>query len=400
MNGANKDETGDDQDAEKGVLFIAVSQFGLGFCFNCIMSFMPFYLLKVSSYDVKETILWTGLIMGGNSMVAAVAAPFWGSLTARIRPKILFQYGMFSTGLIFLVMGFTTSLPLILALRLTQGALGGVSTIGLVLIAGTAPRSKLPRYIGLFQNSLTAGQLIGPPVGAYAAAFFGYRAPFIIALIVLSSALFFCHRYVRDIPAQPKPSGAGGSPTADLLGGWGLIIVGTIHLMFLPSILPQILSGFRLAETSAVKMAGTIMMIYTTAALVGNALLVRLSSRMGVRPVIAGAALAACAFQCLLYLSTGVGTFSLIRALQAGVIAGVIPLVIASLAGAGSGATLGFLNSGRFVGNAAGPMMATSLLAHFNLLTLYLTIAGLTLAMLSVFMVSEWKRKPASGRHR
>jgi hypothetical protein len=34
MNGANKDETGDDQDAEKGVLFIAVSRFGLGFCFN------------------------------------------------------------------------------------------------------------------------------------------------------------------------------------------------------------------------------------------------------------------------------------------------------------------------------------------------------------------------------
>jgi hypothetical protein len=73
-------------------------------------------------------------------------------------------------------------------------------------------------------------------------------------------------------------------------------------------------------------------------------------------------------------------------------IAGVIPLVIASFADKGGGTTLGFLNSGRFVGNAAGPMMATSLLAHFDLLTLYLTIAGLTLAMLSAFMVSERKR--------
>jgi MFS family permease len=60
-------------------------------------------------------------------------------------------------------MGFTDSLPLLLALRLTQGALGGVSTIGLVLIAGSAPEERLPKYMSLFQNSLTAGQLIGRP---------------------------------------------------------------------------------------------------------------------------------------------------------------------------------------------------------------------------------------------
>jgi len=70
--------------------------------------------------------------MGATSMVAALAAPFWGGLTARIRPKLLFEIGIFCNGVIFFIMGFVESLPLLLTLRLIQGALGGVSTIGLV----------------------------------------------------------------------------------------------------------------------------------------------------------------------------------------------------------------------------------------------------------------------------
>jgi len=70
-------------------------------------------------------------------------------------------------------------------------------------------------------------------------------------------------------------------------------------------------------------------------------------------------------------------------------IAAVIPLVISTFAGeGGSGTTIGFLNSGRFIGNALGPIMATTVLAHFGLLTLYLTIAGLTIAMLVIFRAS------------
>jgi DHA1 family multidrug resistance protein-like MFS transporter len=378
-------------DPAKGIYFIAVSQFGIAFSFNCIMSFMPFYILKVSTYEAKETMLWIGMIMGATAMVASVAAPFWGSLTSRIRPKVLFQTGIFCNGVIFLIMGFTDSLPLLLALRLAQGAIGGVSTIGLVLIAGSAPGKKLPQYMSLFQNSLTAGQLVGPPLGAYAVTFFGYHSPFIIALVVIFFSLVYCHSHVRDIPVQPK-SPRGAKPLAGgILWGWGLTIVGTIHLTFLPSILPHILDGFRYAEEAAISTAGTIMMAYTATAILGNYLLASLASRIPLTRLIAFACLSAAALQGLLYLGTNVYVFTLIRVLQTGTIAAVFPLVISSFAGNAGGATLGFLNSGRFVGNALGPMMATTLLAHFSLLTLYLTIAGLTLAMLWAFLASRRK---------
>lgn len=376
-------------DPAKGIYSIAISQFGIAFSFNCIMSFMPFYILKVSPYGMKETMLWIGLIMGATSLIAAAAAPFWGSLTARIRPKLLFQAGIFCNGVIFFIMGFTDSLPLILALRLSQGALGGVSTIGLVLIAGSAPEERLPKYISLFQNSLTAGQLIGPPLGAYAVTLFGYHSPFIIALAVFFFSFVYCRSHVRDIPAQPKSSKREKPFAGGILWGWGLIIVAAMHLTFLPSILPHILEDFRFTEEAAISTAGTIMMAYMATAILGNYLLVSLASRMALTRLIAIACLLAGALQVLLYFSTGVYSFTLIRVLQTGMIAAVTPLVISTFAGSGKGTTLGFLNSGRFVGNALGPLMATTLLAHFNLLTLYLTIAGLTLAMLWAFLASR-----------
>jgi hypothetical protein len=94
-------------------------------------------------------------------------------------------------------------------------------------------------------------------------------------------------------------------------------------------------------------------------------------------------------------ISVVIYSFTMIRVLQTGMIAAVIPLVISTLAGEGrGGATLGFLNSGRFVGNALGLMMATTLLAQFNLLTLYLTISGLTLVVLCAFLASMRSSHP------
>jgi DHA1 family multidrug resistance protein-like MFS transporter len=377
-----------------GIYFIALSQFGVAFSFNCVMSFMPFYILKVSAYDEKETMLWIGVIMGATSMVAALAAPFWGSLTARVRPKLLFEGGIFFNGVIFLMMGFVENLPLLLTLRLIQGVLGAISTIGLILIAASAPKNALPKYLGLFQNSMTAGQLIGPPLGAYAVALFGYQSPFIIAVIVAFFSLIYCHRYVRDIPVQPKKDKQGKQITSGILWGWGLIIVGTIHLMFMPSVLPHILEGFQLTEQAAITSAGMIMMMYMATAIVGNYLLVSLSYRLGTARIVIIACLSAAVLQGLLYISVGVYSFTLIRVLQTGMIAAVIPLLISTFARDGmGGTTLGFLNSGRFVGNGLGPMLATTILAQFGLLTLYLAISTLTVVMLVGFL-SSIKNRP------
>ena len=98
-------------DGSKGIIFIALAQFGLAFSFNVVMSFMPFYIVKMSPFKPPETMVWIGLIMGLNSFIAAAAAPFWGSLTATFRPKTLYQGALYSTGSSFFSWVLRTACP-------------------------------------------------------------------------------------------------------------------------------------------------------------------------------------------------------------------------------------------------------------------------------------------------
>ena len=374
--------------ANKGVFFIAVSQFGMAFSFHCILAFIPFYIIRISPFGPKETILWIGMIMGASNVIAAFTASFWGGLTSRFRPKALFEWGMLGNGTLILLLGFTSNLYILLILRIFQGLLGGVSTIGLILISSLSPGERLHKDLSLFQNSITAGQLMGPPIGAYAASLFGYRAPFFVAFIIVSIFLTFCHHYVSDVPPQKKKSHSDVFFKKEILIGWSLSFIATLHLTFLPSVLPKILEGFQLVGDVALKSAGFIIMSYTFAAISGNYLLSRLSSKIGLMKVITIACLSGACFQVLLTLSGGVLSFMVIRMIQMGFIVAVFPLTISIFARDAGGRTIGFLNSSRFAGSAVGPLMATFVLAYSNLLTLYILIAGLTLGSLWAFLTS------------
>jgi MFS transporter, DHA1 family, multidrug resistance protein len=376
----------------KGVYFIALSQFGLAFCFNVVMSFMPFYIIKISPYNTYDTMIWIGMIMGLNSFVAAASAPVWGSLTAKLPPKRLFQSTFLFNGILFLLMGFTDNLPILLALRIIQGALGGASTIGLFMISQLSPKDRLAGHLSFYQNSMTAGSLLGPPVGAYLAAHLGYRSPFIVSFLMVGIFLLLCQIYVAEIDKKETDRDGKVAFSRSVLWGWALSFIATIHLTFLPSILPHVLKGFSLAGEDALKAAGFIMMSYTATSIIGSYVISRWTPREKLTGVIAAACLAAAFFQALLFLSQGVISFTMIRMLQTGVVAAVIPLVMANFGSKLGGTGIGFMNSARFAGNGFGPLMATSVLAGSNLLTLYLLISVSTVGSVLAFLITGRKK--------
>lgn len=368
-----------------------MSQFGLAFSFYVVMSFMPFYIIKVSPYNANETMLWIGMIMGLNSFVAAAAAPFWGSLASKFRPKRLFQSTFLFNGIIFFLMGFVDSLPMLLALRLIQGALGGASTIGLFMISQISPKDNLAGHLSLYQNSMTAGSLLGPPVGAYLAVHLGYRAPFIAASLMIGVALLLCQIYVMEIDRKETKRNQKIMFSQGILWGWVLSFIASIHLTFLPSILPHVLGGFGLEGENALKSAGLIMTGYTATAIIGSYAIGHLTPRAILTGVIVTACLVASLLQAILFFSPGVISFAAIRMLQTGAIASVIPLVMANFGSEISGTGIGFLNSARFAGNGAGPLLATFVLSGSSLFTLYLLIVGLTVGTVATFWVTKEK---------
>lgn len=378
-------------DRDKGIFFILMSQFGLAFSFNVVMSFMPFYIIRISSYSTSDTMIWIGMIMGLNSFVAAGTAPIWGSLTSRFNPKMLFEAAFLANGVIFLLMGFTDSLPILLVLRLIQGGLGGASTAGLFMISQLSSKDRMAANLSLYQNSMTAGGLLGPPVGAYLAAHLGYRSPFIISVVMIGIFLLLCQVYVAEIHKKETDRDRKISLSREVIWGWVLSFIATIHLIFLPSIFPHVLEGFDLVGEEALKAAGFIMMGYTATAIIGSYVISRLTPRAKLTGVIAAACLAASFFQVLLFFSQGVISFTVIRMLQTGAVAAVIPMVMANFGAKLGGRGIGFLNSARFAGMGVGPLLATFVVAGSNLLTLYLIIAVATVGSVLAFWITTPK---------
>ena len=361
----------------------------MAFSFQCILGFMPFYIAKISPYGPKETIVWIGLIMGASNLVASVTASFWGGIAARGRPKLLFELGMFVNGTLILLLGFTSNLHLLLLMRVLQGVLGGVSTVGYILISHLSPSERLHKDLSLFQSSITAGQLVGPPIGAYIASLLGYKAPFIAAFLVVSVFILFCHRNVPDIVVQKSEADSARGFPKGVLFAWALILMATIHITFLPSILPKILEGFDVVGDRAVRTAGLIIMGYTGSAIVGNFLFSRLASKVGVRRVIAIASLCGSLFLLSLFLSRSVWSFTALRMVEIGSVAPLIPLTFALFARNVSGRAIGFMNSARFIGMAGGAFLATFLVAYSSLLVLYLLIALFTAVSTLAFLRTE-----------
>lgn len=372
----------------RNILFISLSQFGMAFSFNFVMVFLPFFIHRISPYSQQQTLLWIGFIMAAASFVAAIASTFWGSLASRFNPKLLYMRGLLSHAVLILLMGFVSSLPLLLSLRILQGVMGGISTVGLIIVSASSSREYTVRDIGFFQNSLTLGQLMGPPIGAFSASMLGYRAAFLTASALVFVTLVFCFIYVRGVPRETEKAervGRQRTLNRNAFTAWGLCFAATIQLTFLPSVLPNVFQHYHIEHGAALKWAGLVVMFYTATAMAGTHLLCRLSSRIRPARLILTAGVIGVALQMLLYFSPGIVVFVAVRMLQTAMIAPIMPLVIALFTTEMDGKVIGFLNSGRFAGNALGPMMATSVLAFAGFAWVYALIALLSLLIVVAF---------------
>ena len=379
-----------EQAKNRNLVFISLSQFGMASSVNFITVMLPFYVLKISPYSPQETLIWIGWIMGASGIVIIFASNFWGMLTSHFSPKLLYMRGLLANLVFFFLMGFTSDLRVLLVLRILQGVFGGISTVGLLIISASSSQEKISSDIGFFQTFQTMGFLVGPPMGAFAASVFGYRGAFVSASVILFIVLVFCYFYVKEVPLQQEKESFFGRSNMNrqTVMGWLLSFMVMVQLMFLPSILPNILERFDLGKSVALKWAGVVIMFYTATATFSTYFWPKFSRRVGIKKMILFIVLLGSVFQALLSFSRGPIDFIVLRMIQTGLIAGAIPLVISIFAVRQKGNVIGFLNSGRFAGTALGPIMATSVLAISNLPTLYLLISGLTLLALFAFNFS------------
>ncbi len=92
----------------------------------------------------------------------------------------------------------------LVAFRVLQGvAAAATMSVPLAILTATFPPAKRGRAIGLFAASISVGLAIGPSLGGFLTATFGWRAAFLVNLPVGLLAWAYARRVLREVPVRP-----------------------------------------------------------------------------------------------------------------------------------------------------------------------------------------------------
>ncbi len=144
------------------------------------LPFLPLYVRELGVTEPGRVAMVSGLLFAAPFFAATVATPVWGFLGDRHGRKLMVVRAAFGLSIATLLMGFATTIPQLLFLRIAQGAVSGFIAAALALMASSAPRERMGYALGTLQTAIPTGTIIGPLIGGTLADLIGYRQIFFI----------------------------------------------------------------------------------------------------------------------------------------------------------------------------------------------------------------------------
>jgi MFS family permease len=244
------------------------------------------------------------------------------------------------------------------------------------------------------QGSMMVGQVLGPLVGAMAAAQVGFRWSFVIgAGVLLATAAAVQLGVPVPPPARAHDARRDGRARGDVLGVILIVLGGSIQVMFLPAILPDVLPPLGVDPARTLQVGGVVLFVSGVAAAIGSLFAPRLAEAMPERrliPLLLGASsLLLAAFG----LASSVWVFGALRFLQVLCVAPVFPIVIARVAHRVGGKAIGIINAARIGAAFLGPVAATTLLAWGSVAVVYAAIGITGVTCVALAWRAETRRR-------
>lgn len=166
--------------------------------FMIVLPLLPFYALKL--HATPETI---GRLIASFSIAQLVAAPIWGRVSDRYgrRPAVLI--GLSASAAAYIVFGLAHSVWLLFLSRLVQGAGGGTTGVAQAYVADTVDPADRARALGWLSAATSAGVMLGPAIGSFAARF-GQAAPGMVAAALCLINVFFAWKWLPESRKEPS----------------------------------------------------------------------------------------------------------------------------------------------------------------------------------------------------
>jgi multidrug resistance protein len=172
--------------------------------FMIVLPLLPFYALKL--HATPETI---GRLIASFSIAQLVAAPIWGRVSDRYGRRPALLIGLSASAAAYVVFGLADSVWLLFLSRLVQGAGGGTTGVAQAYVADTVESADRARALGWLSAATSAGVMLGPAIGSFAA-HFGQAAPGMIAAALCLINVFFAWKWLPESRKEPTAAPVRG----------------------------------------------------------------------------------------------------------------------------------------------------------------------------------------------
>ena len=212
---------------------------GIQFVMTGSVSFLspiiPLMLPELGVTTIEGIGIWSGVITGSTSFVAAFASPLWGRIADRHGRKLSLLRSSLAIALFTALMGLASDVWQFFGARAIMGAFAGFSSSAIALVASQVPERRLGYALGWLSTGQLIGSLVGPVVGGLLADLTGsYRAPFYCTAAITLAALALVWWMVDEDFTPPKEAArmrSWSGSIALLMGSSGLLALFFVLLM-------------------------------------------------------------------------------------------------------------------------------------------------------------------------
>jgi MFS family permease len=174
--------------------------------FMIVIPLLPFYALDLNASPVV-----IGWIISAFPVAQLLSAPAWGRVSDHYgrRPAILI--GLTASAVAYVVFGLATSIWLLFVSRIIQGLGGGTVGVLHAYVADMVGPEQRARALGWVSAATSAGVMVGPALGSFAANL-GQEGPGFVAAGLCLINVFFAWKWLPESRPSSVRSAATKRP--------------------------------------------------------------------------------------------------------------------------------------------------------------------------------------------
>ncbi len=174
----------------KSVLFIfftvVLDIIGIGIIFPII----PDLLEDLGIFNISKAAIWGGILSASYAGTQFIFSPLIGSISDVIGRRKIILFALFTLSIDYLIMGFSSSLWVLILGRLIAGIAGGTVPTATAYLADISDPEEKAKNFGLIGAAFGLGFILGPVLGGILGEI-DPRAPFFLsALITMLNFIF------------------------------------------------------------------------------------------------------------------------------------------------------------------------------------------------------------------